>query len=73
MNIDAILMMPAKLVSLDLEIKIFGDKGYAIIIFVYDVTNKIYDVTQHFFRRGHVTKVWSMWYFYEEVMITSIL
>ena len=41
-------MMPAKLVSLDLEIKIFWDKGYAIIIFVYDVTNKIYDVTQHF-------------------------
>ena len=38
----AILRISAKLTTLDLlEIKIFSNKGYDIIIFVHDVTNKI--------------------------------
>ena len=38
----AILRISAKLTTLDLlEIKIFSNKGYGIIIFVHDVTNKI--------------------------------
>ena len=38
----AILMMSAKLATLGLlKIKPFRNKGYDIIIFVHDVTNKI--------------------------------
>ena len=36
------LMMSAKIAILDfLELKVFWSKGYDVIIFVYDVTNKI--------------------------------
>ena len=34
-------MMPAKMVTLSLlKIRVFWDKGYDVIIFVHDVTNK---------------------------------
>ena len=37
-----ILIMSAKMATLDLlKIKVFLNKGYDVIIFVYDVTNKI--------------------------------
>ena len=43
----AILMMPENLATLGLlEIKVFWNKGYDIIITVYDVTKKLYYVTQ---------------------------
>ena len=39
---DIILMVPAKMATLDLlRIKAFWNKGYDVIISVYDVTNKI--------------------------------
>ena len=39
---DIILMMPAKMATLDLlRIKKFWNKGYDVIISVYGVTNKI--------------------------------
>ena len=42
MNMVAILMMPARLVTLELlKIKVFLNKGYGIIISVYDITSKI--------------------------------
>ena len=35
-------MMSAKIATLDLlKIRVFGNKGYNVIIFVHDVTNKI--------------------------------
>ena len=38
----AILIMSAKMATLDLlKIKVFWNKGYDVIIFVYDVTNII--------------------------------
>ena len=38
----AILMISTKLATLGLlKIKVFGNKGYDVIIFVHDVTNKI--------------------------------
>ena len=38
-----ILMMSAKIATLDLlKIRVFGNKGYNVIIFVHDVTNKIF-------------------------------
>ena len=38
----AIFIMAANLASLDFfKIKIFGNKGYDVIILVHDVTNKI--------------------------------
>ena len=41
-NIAIILMIPAKLVTLGLfKIKIFWNRGYDVIIFVQQVTNKI--------------------------------
>ena len=37
-----ILMMSAKMAAtVLLKIKVFGNKGYYVIYFVYDVTNKI--------------------------------
>ena len=37
----AILMMPAKMAMLGLlKIKLFWNKGYGVIVFVHDVTNK---------------------------------
>ena len=39
---DIILMVPAKMATLDLlRIKAFWNKGYDVITSVYDVTNKI--------------------------------
>ena len=41
-NMDTILMMSAKMATLGLlRIKLFWNKGYDVIVFVYDVTNKI--------------------------------
>ena len=41
-NIVAILMMSAKVATLGLlKIEIFSSKGYCVIIYVHDVTNKI--------------------------------
>ena len=38
----AILMMSAKLATLGLfKIKVFWSKGYDVIVFVHDVTNKV--------------------------------
>ena len=38
----AILMMPPNLVTLGLlKLKVLGKKGYDVIIFIHDVTNKI--------------------------------
>ena len=38
----AVLMISAKLITVDLlRIKVFWNKGYGIIIFVHEVTNKI--------------------------------
>ena len=38
----AILMIPAKLVTLGLlKIKVFWNRGYEVIVSIYDVTNKI--------------------------------
>ena len=37
-----ILMMSAKMATIDLsKIKVFRNKGYDVIIFVHEVTNKI--------------------------------
>ena len=42
-----IFLMPVKMATLGLlKIKVFSNKGYDFIIFPYDVTNKIYHVTQ---------------------------
>ena len=39
-NMVVILMMPAKMATLDfLKIKVFLNKGYDVIIYVHDVTN----------------------------------
>ena len=35
------LMMWAKLVTLDLKIKVFWNKGYEVIVSVHDITNEI--------------------------------
>ena len=41
-NLVAILMMPAKLATLDaLKIKVFGNKVYDVMIAVHDITNEI--------------------------------
>ena len=41
-NMVAILMIPAKLVTLGLlKIKVFWNRGYEVIVSIYDVTNKI--------------------------------
>ena len=42
----AILMISLKLATIHLLKKIFWNKGYDVIISVYDVTNKFYHVTQ---------------------------
>ena len=43
----AILMMSAKLATLGLlKIKVFLNKGYDVMIPVYDVSDKFYHVTQ---------------------------
>ena len=71
----AILMMSANLATLGLlEIKVFWNKGYGVIIFVHDVTNKILsrdsnhiEVVIMSLKFGDY--VISMW----EVIVTSIL
>ena len=51
-----ILMMSAKMTTLGLlKIKIFRNKGCDVIISVYDVSARIYHVTQIYWRYGHVT------------------
>ena len=41
-NMVTILMMSVKMATLEfLEIRVFWNKGYDVIILVYDVTNKI--------------------------------
>ena len=43
MNMVTILMMPAKMATpVLLKIKVFWNKGYDVIIFVHDVTSKIF-------------------------------
>ena len=42
-----ILMMSARIATLGyLKLKVFWNKSYDVIIYVYDVTNKIFHVTQ---------------------------
>ena len=59
-NMVVIFMMSAKLATLCLfKIKIFWNKGYDLIIFVHDVTNKVLSRDSKLSCRcGHVTKVW---------------
>ena len=50
-NMVAILILPAKLVTLGiLKIKVFWNEGYDVIIFVHDVTRKFYLLTQIIFQ-----------------------
>ena len=55
-----ILMMSAKLATLGLlKIKVTWNKGYDVIIFVYDVINKILSrLLKSHCRCGHMTKIW---------------
>ena len=46
-NMITILMISAKMATLGfLKITVFWNKGYDVVMSVYDVTNKIYHVTQ---------------------------
>ena len=45
-KIVAILMMSAKWATLNLKVKVTWNKGYDVIISVYDVTTKFYYMTQ---------------------------
>ena len=54
-----ILMMSAKMGTLGLlKLKVFGNKGYDVIIFVYAVINKNLSRLKLYYRCGHVIKVW---------------
>ena len=54
----AILTMLDKLATLGLfQIKVFGNKGYDVIVSVPYVTNKIFSGESNC-KCGHVTKVW---------------
>ena len=54
-----ILMMSAKMVTSGLlNTKVFWNKGYDVIIYIYDVTKKIITWFKIYCRCGHVTKVW---------------
>ena len=59
-NIIAILMTSAKLATLGyLKTKVFWMKGYDVITFVHDFTNKIFSYESSLYCRcGHVNKVW---------------
>ena len=53
------MMMLAKIAALGLfKIKEFWNKGYGVIIFLHDVTNRIYDVFNLYCGCSHVTKDW---------------
>ena len=54
-NMVAILMILAKLATLDLlKIKIFWNKGYNVIISLYDVSRKFYHVIQIITRKTDI-------------------
>ena len=74
-NMIAALMMSAKLVTLSvLEIKIFWNYDYDVIISVHDVTNKNFIMWLNLnCICGHVTKVGNSDISMREVMVTSIL
>ena len=60
--------MSAKMATLDLfKIKVFWNKGYDVIIFVHNVTNKILS------RASHCIVDAVMWPFLWEVIIISVL
>ena len=70
-----ILMMSAKAVTLGLlEIKVFLNKGYDVIILLYDVTNKISSFNSNYII---IVAMWPKFgnssIFLREVIITSIL
>ena len=54
------VLMSAKLATLGLlKIKVTWNKGYDVIIFVYDVINKILSrLLKSHCRCGHMTKIW---------------
>ena len=59
-----ILMMSAKMAILSLlKMKVFLNKGYDVIISVYDVINKIYHVTQI------ILQMWS----FDQSLVTLVL
>ena len=59
-------MMLAKMATpVFAKIKVFWNKGYDIIIFVHDATNKILSRGSNY-RCGHVTKVWQLQHIYEK-------
>ena len=70
-----ILMMSAKMATLGLlKIKIFWYKGYDVIIFVYDVTNKILSRdSNHIVNMVMWPKFGKSIISMREVIITSIL
>ena len=43
-----ILKMSAKMATLDVKIKVFWNKGYGVIIFVHDITNKILSLDSNY-------------------------
>ena len=45
-NMVAILMMSTKLSPLDLKVKLFGDKGYNVKIYIHDFATNFLHVTQ---------------------------
>ena len=48
-NLVAILMMPAKLATLDvLKIKVFRNKVYDVMIAVHDITNEILSLDSNY-------------------------
>ena len=74
-NLVVILKMSAKLATQDfLKVKVFWNKGYGVIIFVHDVTNKILSHDSNYIvdvvmRSKFSNSDFSM----REVIITSIL
>ena len=40
--------MSAKMATLDVKIKVFWNKGYGVIIFVHDITNKILSLDSNY-------------------------
>ena len=59
-----VVMMSAKMAILSLlKLKVFLNKGYDVIISVYDVINKIYHVTQI------ILQMWS----FDQSLVTLVL
>ena len=71
----AILLMPAKLATLGLlKLKVTWNKGYDVIIFVHDVTNKILSRYSNYIVDVVIwPKFGNSSIFMTEVIITSIL